>query len=718
MALRQMRFVREEIMHKLIAACALAGFFLTSCQALQSSPRHAGDQSASADSMPWAAPDSIGAQTITSPDGTLTVTLDDSSGHARWSVSMDGKPVILPGRLGMRFLETESLDRGLRIVRAGISSVDERWEQPWGEQRLMREHFNELLVTLAHPSIETHAFSVRVRAFDDGVGLRYEIPSLTADGKLSIIDELTEFAVAETSDAWWKWAGNYHRYEFLYRSTPLAEVDRAHTPVTLRTPEGHYVTLHEAALVDYAASWLDQQRPGILKTALVPWSDGIRVRKEGAFVTPWRTVQIGRKPVDLLNSHLILNLNEPNVLGDVSWVEPGTYIGIWWCMHLGRCTWGSGPDHGATTERAKDYIDFAAENGFPGVLIEGWNVGWDGDWFVNGDVFSFTDPYPDFDLEGLAAYAMDRGVRLVGHHETSGNVSNYEAQLGEAFDLYEQLGVRQVKTGYVADAGNIERFDENGIRRFEWHDGQFMARHHLHVVREAAKRRISINVHEPIKDTGLRRTYPNWITREGARGMEYNAWGYPDYSPPEHETLLPWTRMMAGPMDFTPGIFDLAWDGLDADNRVRTTLVKQLALYVTIYSPIQMAADIPENYLRFPDAFAFIKRVPADWERSIALAGEIGDYVVYARQERGARDWFLGAVTDEEARTIDLSLDFLEPGTAYAVTLWRDGDAADWKTAPYDYTVESFQVTPADTLALKMAPGGGAAAWFTPITAD
>lgn len=657
---------------------------------------------------------SIGAQSVLSPDGTVELTIDDSSGHARWSLTLDGAPVLQPGRLGMRFLEAPSFDQGLRIVAAETRSVDTAWEQPWGEQREMREHYNELLVTLAEPTGEARRFQVRFRVFDDGVGFRYEIPQLTPDGKISIIDELTEFKTDENAKAWWNWAGNYNRYEYLYQTTSLKAVDRAHTPFTFQTPQGAYATLHEAALVDYAATWLDQQRPGVLKVSLVPWSDGVRVKKNGAFTTPWRTVQVGRKATDLLNSHLILNLNEPNKLGDVSWVEPGRYIGIWWCMHLTTCTWGTSETHGATTERAREYIDFAAEHGFSGVLIEGWNIGWDGDWFTNGEVFSFTEPYPDFDLETVTSYALSKNVRLIGHHETSGAVTNYERQLEAAFDLYERLGVRQVKTGYVADGGNIQRTDENGIRRLEWHDGQFMSRHHLKVVEEAAKRKISINPHEPIKDTGLRRTYPNWISREGARGMEYNAWGFPDVSMPEHETLLPWTRMMAGPMDFTPGIFDLAWDGLDAENRVRTTLAKQLALYVTLYSPIQMAADVPENYLKHPEAFEFIKRVPTDWERSIAIAGEIGDFVAYARQERLARDWYIGAVTDEEGRTLDLTLDFLEPGTTYSAKVWKDGPAADWKTAPYDMTIETVRVTAADTLSLALAPGGGAAVWFTP----
>lgn len=654
------------------------------------------------------------AQSVSSPDQQITVLLDAENGVPTWSVARGEETIIYPSPLGFRFLETESLDRGMIITAATRGSADKTWEQPWGEQRVMHERYEELLVRFSESGDPDRFFDVRVRVFDDGVGFRYEVPKLTADGPISIIDELTEFRVDDSATAWWIESGNYNRYEYLYRTTPVSAIDRAHTPMTIRTEEGTHVTFHEAALVDYAGMWLDRQRPGTLKASLVPWSDGVRVKKEGAFITPWRTVQISPDAKGLLNSDLILNLNEPNKLGDVSWVEPGRYIGIWWCMHINACTWGSGPLHGATTERTRQYIDFAAEHGFSGVLVEGWNIGWDGDWFNNGELFSFTEPYPDFNIEELARYGAEKGVRLIGHHETSGNVTNYENQLDDALDLYERLGITQVKTGYVADGGNIRRKDENGIWRNEWHDGQFMAHHHLKVVQEAAERHISVNPHEPIKDTGLRRTYPNWISREGARGQEFNAWGYPQLNPPEHETILPWTRMMAGPMDFTPGIFDLTFQGPDGDNRVQTTLAKQLALYVVLYSPIQMAADLPENYLERPDAFEFIKHVPTDWEQSIAIAGEVGEYVAYARQERGSEDWYIGAVTDEQGRILSLPTDYLEPGRTYSARIWADGPEADWKSAPYDMSIHTRTVRHGDTLTLPLAPGGGVAIWLTP----
>ena len=373
--------------------------------------------------------------------------------------------------------------------------------------------------------------------------------------------------------------------------------------------------------------------------------------------------------------------------------------------------------HGATTERTKEYMDFAAKYGFDGVLVEGWNIGWDGSWFHNGDVFSFTETYPDFDIKAVSDYGKQRGVRLIGHHETSGSISNYENQMEDAYKLYSDHGVTQIKTGYVADGGDIKRVDENGIVRHEWHDSQITVNHYLHSIETAAKYKISINTHEPIKDTGLRRTYPNWITREGARGQEFNAWGTPPNSP-EHTVMLSYTRMLSGPMDFTPGIFNLAYEGLDAENRVQTTLAKQLALYVVLYSPVQMAADLPEHYLAHPDAFQFIQDVPADWEKSVAIAGEVGDYTVFARQQRDHQDWFLGAITDEEARNIPIKLDFLTPGVTYEAQIYRDGKDADWKTNPYPVIIEKRKVNHADAMNLSLATSGGVAIRFKALSGE
>jgi alpha-glucosidase len=408
-------------------------------------------------------------------------------------------------------------------------------------------------------------------------------------------------------------------------------------------------------------------------------------------------------------SNLELNLNEPNALGDVSWFKPAKFVGIWWSLHIDRETWTSGPRHGATTANTRRYIDFAAANGFRGVLVEGWNRGWDADWvFADSSEFSFTEPAPDFDLEGLAGYARQRGVRLVGHHETGGFVARYQDQLATSLDLYARLGVDLIKTGYVADAGGLTMRAADGSTRMEWHDGQASARHHLAVVTEAARRHIAIEDHEPIKDTGLRRTYPNWVSREGARGMEYNAWADPP-NPPEHEANLVFTRMLSGPMDFTPGILSLVGKN---GQKIQSTLAKQLALYVVIYSPVQMAADLPENYEKRPGPFQFIKDVPTDWDDTRVLNGEVGDFVTIARKDRNSDDWYVGAVTDENARTVRIPLDFLESGRRYTARLYRDAGDASWDSNPSAIVIETRPARREDSWELSIAPGGGFAIRF------
>ena len=647
---------------------------------------------------------------VDSPNGKIGFSLSiDRFGTPRYWVKHGVETVIFGSRLGLRFEKQPAFDKGLQLIGSSNASKDETWEQPWGERRWVRDNHNELLLKFADD--DGRNFDVRVRVFDDGLGFRYEVPGQAGFEQVNIVDELTEFALPADSTAWWIPGRRYNRYEYLYNTSGLAEIETAHTPMTLRTGQGTHLSIHEAALVDYAGFVLDQRRENVFQTNLTPWSDGIRVKTKAPFHTPWRTIQVSENAAGLINSSLILNLNEPNKLGDVSWVEPGKYVGIWWAMHIRKRTWGSGPIHGATSEETMRYMDFAAEYGFDGVLVEGWNIGWDGDWFFNGDLFSFTEAYPDFDIRAVSRHGKKKGVRLIGHHETSGNVTNYANQMSAAFDLYESAGVRQVKTGYVADAGDIKRVDEKGVAHFEWHDGQFMAGQYLLSVTEAAKRKISINTHEPIKDTGLRRTYPNWISREGARGQEFNAWGSPP-NPPEHTAILPYTRLLAGPMDFTPGIFDLTFQGMDSEQRVQTTLAKQLALYVVLYSPIQMAADLPENYRARPDVFQFIVDVPVDWEESIALDGEVGAYVAIARKERGGRNWYLGALTNGESRQLALELDFLEAGTRYTAQIYRDGPDAHWKSNPYPVLIEQRIFNKGDTLDLPLAAGGGAAVRF------
>ncbi len=653
---------------------------------------------------------------VSSPDGQIQVSLSDD-GAPSYQVSFAGKPVINSSKLGFYFKDAAPLRDGLVISNTQTHSVDNTWQQPWGEQREIRDHHNEIAVTFSDEQDASRNYTVRVRAFNDGLGFRYEL-----EGKdrpdYQITDELTEFALAgQNNEALWIPARGWNRYEYVYNRTNASDAAHVHTPFTLKMDSGVHVSIHEAALVDYAGMTLNQRRPGTFKADLTPWSDGIAVKTENGFTTPWRTIQIAEQATGLLNSHLILNLNEPNKLGDVSWVKPGKYVGIWWGMHINENTWGSGEKHGATTENTIKYLDFAAKYGFDGVLVEGWNEGWDGDWFFNGDVFSFTKSYDDFDIEAIAKHGEKVGAKLIGHHETSGNVSNYRNQMEDAFKLYAKNGVSQIKTGYVADGGNIKRIDDKGIARYEWHDGQFMANEYLYNIELAAKYKLSINTHEPIKDTGLRRTYPNWLAREGARGQEFNAWGTPP-NPPEHTTNLAYTRMLAGPMDFTPGIFDMGFNGLGADtNRPQTTLAKQLALYVVLYSPIQMAADLPRNYLAKPDAFQFIQDVPTDWETSKAIAGEMGEYVVFARKERkrdhySGNDWYLGAITDGDAREVTIKLDFLEPDQRFEAQIYADGEDAEWINNPYSMAISNQVVSANDSLTLKLAPSGGTAIRF------
>ncbi len=650
-----------------------------------------------------------------SPGQVLSVQVAIDEGRASYSVLRFGEPVIAPSRLGFLLRNTEKLERNLSLVEQSASSFDQTWEQPWGENRYIRNNYTELRVRFAETIKLQRSFVVVFRIYDDGLGFRYEFPDQPTLKDVIIEDELTEFVVVAPATAWWIPGGEWNRYEYLYLTTPLDEVTQAHTPMTIRTDDGLHIAVHEAALVDYASMWLRRAEGQRFRAQLAPASEGWKVRRSAPFNTPWRTLQIADSAGGLYESNLILNLNEPNALGDVSWFKPAKYAGVWWEMHLDTSSWATGPRHGATTANAKRHIDFAAENGIRGVLVEGWNIGWDGDWFGNGNNFDFTKATPDFDLEGVAAYARRKGVRLVGHHETGGAVSHYEKQLGPALDLYERLGVDVIKTGYVADAGQAERNDGDvdgdgkKIVKREWHDGQWMSRHHLKVVTEAAKRHIAINPHEPIKDTGLRRTYPNWVAREGARGMEYAAWGNPP-NPPEHELNLVFTRMLAGPMDFTPGILSLQGRG----QPVQTTLAKQLALYVLIYSPIQMVPDLIENYAKHLDAFQFIKDVPTDWSETHILNGEVGDFVTIARKDRNSESWYLGSGTDENGRVIEVPLHFLDAKKSYTAEIYRDGAKAHWKTAPFEFIVEKRKVSSADTLTLRLAAGGGQAIRFVP----
>ncbi|MBT8082200.1 MAG: glycoside hydrolase family 97 protein [Gammaproteobacteria bacterium] len=638
---------------------------------------------------------------VFSPDGRVEVRLGvDAAGLPGYEVRYSGRAVVSWSRLGLVFVDNESRPGRYRVIGSDRVSRERTWEQPWGERRIVRDRHNELLTTFAGEHGDE--FQVRVRVFDDGVGFRYE---LGGEGDTAIAAELTGINIVGPATAWWQPADGKVRYEHLYRSSSLGDMEAAHTPVTVVRDDGIHLAVHEAALVDYAAYSLVPVGDGF-RTRLRPWSDGIAVRTKRPFVSPWRTIQLAPDASGLIDSDLILNLNEPNRLGDVSWIEPGKYAGIWWEMHLGLKTWEEGPRHGATTGHAKRYVDFAADNGLSGVLVEGWNKGWHGP-------FSYTEAAGDFDLAEVARYARERGVYLVGHHETYGDVPSYVTQMGEAFDVLAAAGVPQVKTGYVADAGQLRRIGKDGTQSREWHDGQYFVGHLLDNVRAAAERRIAVNTHEPVKDTGLRRTYPNWLTREGSRGQEFAIWGETP-NPPEHTVVLAHTRLLGGPMDFTPGMFDLHPVRDHKPRRIQTTLAKQLALYVVLYSPMQMVPDLPENYARHPDAFRFIVDVPTDWEESTALAGEVGDYVVIARRERGGDDWYLGAITDEQARTVTVPLAMLDEGIDYVAEIYRDGSDAHWDTNPYAIAIERRALDHEFVLELTLAAGGGTAIRFRP----
>jgi len=658
-----------------------------------------------------AAPDPV---SVTSPDGRNRVTLELRDGRLFYGLSRDGRALLLPSGLGMAFQGAPALRDGLRLTEVARISRDTSWTQPWGEVARVREQYHELAVVAEETREPNRRFIVRVRAFDDGIGFRYELPEQAGLGEFAISDELTEFAFADNARAWSipsNWA-RMDRSEMLYSASPVSLLDSVQTPLTLETRDGRtFMVVHEANLVDYARMFLAGARGEgrTLRAALAPMAGGVKVHGRTPFETPWRTIQVADRAADLAPSLLGLKLNPPSVIANADWIRPMKYVGIWWGMHLNVETWASGPRHGATTANTRRYIDFAATHGFGGVLVEGWNVGWDGDWIKNRDAFSFTQPYPDYDLQGLAAYAKQRGVSLIVHNETSGGIQNYERQLPAAFDLYQSLGVNAIKTGYVTDTTGEGHS----------HYSQYMVRHYRRVIEEAARRGVMVNAHEPMHDTGERRTWPNMMTREGSRGQEYNAWSGDGGNPPEHETILFFTRLLAGPMDYTPGIFDITLERGTGrarrpdEPRVRTTLAKQLALYVTVYSPFQMAADLPEHYEGQP-AFQFIKDVAVDWDTTRVLDARIGDYVAVARRVRGGQDWFVGAITDEEGRTLEVPLTFLTPGRQYVAEIYADGPNAHWLDNPLPVEIRKETVTSATRLRMVLAPGGGQAVRIRP----
>ena len=683
--------------------------------------------------------------TVSSPDGRIKFGLGIEGGRLSYNVRVDTACFVLPSALGLQSKRVV-MDKDFKLMGVKHSSVSEAWTSQWGENKEHQDVHNELEATFKNP--DGVVLTIRARAFDDGVGFRYEYK--VPGDSVKVTDELTEFRLASGGTSW-SIPANFNTYELEYRTLPLADVADANTPFTFKTDEGLYGSIHEAALYDYpemtlrrflhsgrndkdvsdsprlsedtlsfrpsedSLSFRPSEASGEIsfRADLAPWPDGIKARVPSEFHTPWRVILITKDAAGLVNSDLILNLNEPCAIEDVSWIKPQRYVGVWWGMHLGIEAWyDDGPGrHGATTANAIKYIDFAAKNGIEGVLFEGWNDGW-ASWGSRED-FDFTKPAPDFDFEKVIDYAASKGINYILHHETGGNIVSYEAQLDKALDWAAAHGIHSLKTGYAG-----------GISNGHSHHGQYMVRHYQKVVEEAAKRQIMVDAHEPIKATGIRRTWPNFMCREGARGMEWNAWS--EGNKPEHQTILSYTRLLGGPMDYTPGVFDIQYRNIIGNKNLRmwnnnrlatecrcnTTLAKQIADWVVLYSPMQMACDLVENYEGHP-AFQFFRDYNADCDWSRALAGEVGDYIVVAR--RAGEVYFLGAVTDENARTLEQPLDFLPAGKTYAATIYADGADASWEANPYSYQITSREVTSADTLTLNLATSGGCAIVFKPV---
>lgn len=659
--------------------------------------------------------------TVASPDKNIVLkTQLAANGTVSYSVSYKKNTFVESSTLGFSLSRPKTMLTQFSLVSIDSSTVDETWKPVWGEVNQIRNHYKALTLTLKDKA--GIVVKVAFRVFNEGVGFRYEFPKQEHLSHFVVADELTQINLAGDYKAFWI-PGDYDTNEYLYNTTPLSQVDAVaaaaketdialksvigsnviQVPLMLKTPTGMYVNLHEAALVNYPVMHLALDKKTFTLTShLVPDAVGNKAYLQTPFTTPWRTINVSDKATDILASKMILNLNEPSKITDVSWIKPQKFIGMWWEMHVGKATWekASGK-HGANTANVKTYIDFAAQHGFDGVLVEGWNEGWE-DWFGNWkeNVFDFITPYPDYNTKELTDYARQKGVRIIMHHETSGAVTNYERWMDKAFRYMQDNQMNTVKTGYV---GRI-------IPRGEHHDGQWMVNHYERVAQKAAEYKIMVEAHEPAHPTGLHRTYPNWLANEAARGNEFN--NAPKLGlVPEHETILPFTRLMGGPMDYTPGFFHFQLNQYDASRttRVRTTLAKQLALYVTMYSPLQMAGDFPENFNKHLDAFQFIKDVPVDWDDTKVLAAEPGDFITIARKAKGKPNWFLGAISDENARTSVLNFDFLEEGATYQATIYRDGDGADWKTNPEAYEIEKMTVTNKTTLSIRLAKGGGCA---------
>ena len=648
----------------------------------------------------WLFNSNVTAAKLFSPDGHLCVTVGVKGGKPYYTLCRDKEIIINPSHLGF-ILVDGTFNSGFQQVSVSRMTKDETWTQPLGEELYVRNHYNELTLHTQERLGMHRQLNIVFRLYNDGLGFRYEFPRQTNLNKFVIRDEKTEFCFPTDATAWSIPTNTTKYYEALFTASPLSGKDTVSTPVTIQVNDSLYLALHEANLTDYASLNLTprNQKGSAVKllSALTPWHNGDKVYATAPFVSPWRTIIVARTPGELVTSRLMLNLNDPCKLTDTSWIEGGRYVGIWWGMHMKDYTWAQGPKHGATTANAKCYIDFAATHHFNSVLVEGWNYGWDGDWTRDGDKFSFTRPYPDYDLNALCRYASSKGVRIIAHNETGGAATNYEHQLDSAYALYHSLGINTVKTGYVNPM----------LDNKELQHSQYGIRHYRKVIETAAKYHLMIVNHEPAMPTGLQRTYPNLISQEGVRGQEYNAWSPDGGNPPSHLCLLPFTRGLAGPMDFTPGMFNFE-NRATPGTHPQTTLAKQLAEYVIIYSPVQMAADMIENYANHP-ALSFIESCPTNWSRTVVPNAEIGKYVTIARKDRDKGNWYIGSITDAAPRDITVPLKYLDANTKYKAVIYEDGPGADYRKNPYPLTNRIEYVTSESVLSLHLAPSGGAA---------
>ena len=638
---------------------------------------------------------------VSSPDGTITVGVGVRDNQPYYIISRNGQEIVTPSHLGFQ-LDKGVLGANMKMTGKRFAQKDETWPEVWGEEELVRNHYNELTVTFEEKKGDIRQMEVVFRVFNDGVGFRYVIPSKHKGNKYCLMDESTEITLAHDAKAWSIPSNRTAYFEGIFTRDLLSRKDTVCTPLTIEYEDNLYLAIHEAALEDYATLNLTPrtgEKGGIrLLAALTPWRSGVKVYAEGELKTPWRTLIIASTPGELMTSRLMLNLNEPSKIKDTSWIEPGRYIGIWWSIHKKQNTWEMGPTHGATTQNVKRYIDFAARHGFSGVLAEGWNPGWG-----RGERITYLKAYPDFDIEEVCRYALSKDVRFIGHTETWGNAQLLEKEMDEAFAWYHQLGIRVVKTGYVG-----QYLDGKELAK-----SQYGIRHYRKVIETAAKHQIMIDNHEPAMPTGIQRTWPNLMTQEGVRGQEYNAWDVRGGNPPAHTTTLPFTRCLAGPTDFTPAIFNFS--EVVKGTHPHSTLAKQLGEFVVIYSPLQMAADAIENYEGQP-ALTFIESCPTTWSRTLVPHGEIGKYVTVARKERGGDNWFVGSITNEEARELTLALDFLDKGARYRAVIYEDGPDADYETNPYPMTIRQVEVDCNSSLRLRLARSGGAAIRIEKLT--